>query len=76
MQEKTYILPDWAYTALKWLAALVLPALSTLLLGIGKVWGIGVMDPVAQTVTLVGTFLGAVLGVSAATAKPAPRDGE
>lgn len=70
MDDKTYLLPDQMYQVLKWLAMLVLPALSTLVLGLGKVWGIDVLDPVSQTVTLVGAFLGAVVGVSQATAKP------
>lgn len=52
------------YDILKWVAIIVLPAIATLLLGIGKIWSIEIMPQIAQTVTVIDAFLGAVLGVS------------
>lgn len=56
--EKTY---DW----LKWIAVICLPAISTFIVVISKIWGwpdLGSM--IAQTVTAVGVLLGALLGIS------------
>lgn len=52
------------YDILKWVAILLLPALSTLIAVIGNIWGIPVCEPIAQTVTAIGVFLGAILGIS------------
>lgn len=52
------------YDILKWVAILLLPALSTLVAVIGKIWNIPVCDPIAQTITALGVFLGAILGIS------------
>lgn len=54
------------YNILKYLSAPVLPALATLLLGIGEIWQIPVLTPIAGTVTLVATFLGAIVVKSSA----------
>lgn len=67
VEETTaYLIPGRVYTALKWAAALGLPALAALLTGLGQVWGISELEQVSQTVALVGVFAGAVIGVSAA----------
>lgn len=52
------------YDILKYIALIVLPALATLLLGLGELWGITMMPKIAGTVTLIATFLGAILQVS------------
>ena len=49
------------YNILKYLSAPVLPALATLLLGIGEIWNIPIMTPIAGTITLVATFLGTIV---------------
>ena len=52
---------DW----LKWISVICLPALSTFIVVISKIWGwadLGSM--IAQTVTAVGVLLGALLGIS------------
>ena len=54
------------YNILKYVALIVLPALATLLLGLGELWGIAIMPKIAGTVTLLATFLGAILQVSTA----------
>ena len=60
------ILSDKWYDILKWCAIVALPALSTFIAIISKIWGfydLGVM--IAQTITAVAVLLGALLGISA-----------
>lgn len=52
------------YTFLKWVALVALPALAALILGIGVVLNWDGAKEVAAVVTLVDTFLGALLGKS------------
>lgn len=52
------------YDILKWIAMIVLPALATLYLGLSNVWGLPYGEEVSTTITLVNTFLGAVLMIS------------
>lgn len=60
------ILNDKWWEILKWCAIVALPALSTFVLCISKIWGwadLGSM--IAQTITAVAVLLGALLGISA-----------
>lgn len=58
-------LNDKVYDILKWIAIVCLPALSTFIVVIGKIWGWGdVALMFAQTVTAIATLLGALLGIS------------
>lgn len=50
------------YDILKKICLYVLPALATLILGLGKVWNIPISDQVAQTITLIITFIDTILG--------------
>lgn len=52
------------YDILKWVAIIVLPALSTLVAGVFPIWGLPYGSEIAQTITAIATFLGAVLMVS------------
>ena len=53
------------YDILKWIATVVLPALSTLTLTIGQIWGVSVWTvPIGATIAAVAAFLGAILGIS------------
>lgn len=55
---------DW-YDRLKWVAIICLPALSSFIVVISKIWGwadLGSM--IAQTITAVAVLLGALLGIS------------
>lgn len=59
------ILDDKWYDILKWVAIVALPAISTFIVVISKIWGwadLGTM--IAQTVTAVAVLLGALLGIS------------
>ena len=74
-----YIIPDKLYTVLKWLVLIALPAVATLVSALCAAWGVdaSLAQAVVTTVTAVATFGGALLGVSAATAKPVEfEDGE
>ena len=64
-----YLLPDKAYQALKWVGLIVLPALATLLGAVGTAWGWPHLTAIVTTVTAVGTFVGALVGASNASAK-------
>ena len=57
-------LNDKVYDILKWVAIIVLPALSTLVAGVFPIWGLPYGQEIAQTITAVATFLGAVLMIS------------
>lgn len=63
-----YMLPDWAYQAIKWATLVAIHALTTLYVVLAGVWGWPHPDEVAKTSAAVCTCLGALLGVSAATA--------
>lgn len=51
------------YDKLKKIALYVLPAIATLILGLGKVWNIPISDQVVQTISLFITFIDTILGV-------------
>lgn len=54
------------YDILKWVSMICLPAISTFIVVISKIWGwadLGSM--IAQTITAVAVLLGALLGLSA-----------
>lgn len=59
------MLNDKIYDILKWIAIVALPALSTFIVVLGKIWNWGDIAPmVAQTITAVAVLLGALLGIS------------
>ena len=53
------------YDVLKWCAIVALPAISTFIVVISKIWGwADTGSMIAQTVTAVAVLLGALLGIS------------
>lgn len=52
------------YDVLKWIALVVLPALTALWLTLANVWGFPYAEAIGATMAAVTTFLGAILGVS------------
>ena len=58
------LLPDHVYDILKWVAIIVMPALSTFIVGLGGIWSLPYAGQAAATVTAVGVLLGALLGLS------------
>lgn len=52
------------YDTLKWIALVVLPALSALYLGLSGIWGFPWGEQISGTIALIDTFLGTLLGIS------------
>lgn len=63
------------YDILKWVAIIVLPAAATFVSAVFPLWNIPYADAVAQTITALGVFLGAILMVSNARFKTAAAEG-
>ena len=57
------------YNVLKWVALIALPALATLIMTLGEIWGIPHREQISLTITAVDTFLGVLLGISTASYK-------
>lgn len=68
----TYIISDKVYRVLKWAGVIVFPALATFVGTVAPAWGMeaSLSDAIVTTLNAIGTLFGAVLVVSAATAKP------
>lgn len=66
-----YILPDKAYNILKWVGLVALPAIATFFGTVGAAVEWGPTTVAVTVITACGTLIGALLGVSCATAKPA-----
>src|ERR1700742_3294146 len=64
-----FTIPPKVYDFLKWVALIVLPAATTLVLGLGVLLHWDSATATAGVMTLVDTFLGAVLGKSASNYK-------
>ena len=52
------------YDILKWIALVLLPALGTLYFGLAQIWGFPYGEQIVGTITVIDTFLGAILGIS------------
>jgi hypothetical protein len=52
------------YDVLKWIALTLIPALGTLYFGLSQIWGFPLGEEIVGTLTVVDTFLGAMLGIS------------
>jgi hypothetical protein len=64
------------YDTLKYIALYVLPALATLILTLGGIWGIPYSEAIAATITAIDTFLGAILGISSKRYAEEQKEGE
>ena len=59
------LLSSKVYDWLKWISIVCLPALSTFIVVISKIWGWADLgNNIAQTITAVDVLLGALLGIS------------
>lgn len=63
-KECEVIMNNKIYDIFKWVAIIVLPAASTFVASVFPLWDLPYADAIAQTITAVGAFLGAVLMVS------------
>lgn len=65
MKESTNFLPQKVYESLRWIIAVILPAISTLISGLNTAWNWGLpIDAILSTFSAVELFLGAVFGIS------------
>ena len=60
------MLSNKTYDILTWVAQIVLPALGALYFGLSQIWGLPYGEEVVGTITVIDTFLGALLGISTA----------
>ena len=62
---KKALIPDTWFDWLKWIAIVCLPAVSTFIVCISKIWGWAELgNSIAQTITCVALLLGSLLGIS------------
>ena len=59
-------LSNQVYDVLKWLVVIVLPAFGALWAGLSQIWNLPYPSEIPATVTVLCTFLGAVLCISTA----------
>ena len=60
----SFVFTDKTYNLLKWIAMIVLPALGALYFGLASIWGLPYGQEIVGTITVIDTFLGAILGIS------------
>ena len=58
------ILSNEQYNILKWVALILLPAIGSAYFGFAAIWGFPYGEQVVGTITVLDTFLGAILGIS------------
>lgn len=58
---------DKVYKILKYIAQIALPAVGTLYFALAGIWGFPYGEEIVGTITAVDTFLGVLLGISAAS---------
>lgn len=66
-----YLLPDKAYNILKWVGLVALPAVATFVGTVGTAVEWPMTTITVTVITAAGTLVGALIGVTTATAKPA-----
>lgn len=54
------------YDVLKWIAQILLPALGVMYFALAGIWGFPYGEQVIGTITVLDTFLGALLGINSA----------
>lgn len=58
------MLNNKTYDVLKWIALVLIPAVGALYFGLSQIWGFPYGEEIVGTLTLIDTFLGALLGIS------------
>lgn len=59
-----FIFSNELYDKLKWIAMILLPALSVLYLALAGLWNLPYPEQISGTIMAIDTFLGAILGIS------------
>lgn len=59
------MLPQKVYEALRWIIAIVIPAVSVLIVSLNTIWNLGwPAEQISLTLDAVALFLGAIFGIS------------
>lgn len=71
-----YIIPAKVYDVLKWAGLIACPAIAVFVGTVGQAWGLDatLQNALVTTINAVGVLVGALLGISQATSKPATPD--
>lgn len=64
MTPASPILSGRTYEILKWVAAIVLPAIGALYFALSGIWGLPKGEEVVGTIAAINVFVGAIVGVS------------
>lgn len=59
-----YLIPDDVYNVLKWVALILLPALTVFVSTVGPQWGMPNVDAIVTTLNAVGLLIGTCIGAS------------
>lgn len=57
-------LPNKVYDVMKWVVMLFLPALATLVVTLGKIWGFNSAPQISETIVAINAALAMMLGIS------------
>lgn len=68
-------LENKTYDILKWVAQILLPALSVLYLGLSKFWPLPSPEAISGTIMTIDFFLGTLLGISTSNYNKSLEDG-
>lgn len=73
-----YIIPSEVYGVLKWAGLIAFPAAAVFVSTVGQAWGMdaSLSNAIVTTLNAIGVLIGALIGVSQATAKQEEGDGE
>lgn len=69
-----YFLSNKLYTVLKWAGLILCPSVAVFIGTVGNAWGWANIEPVVITINAVGVLIGALIGISQASAKVVPPD--
>jgi uncharacterized membrane protein len=59
------MLPQKLYEALRWIVAIVIPAISVLIISLNSIWGLDwPAEQIGLTLDAIALFLGAIFGIS------------
>ena len=58
------LLSNKQYDILKWIALILMPAIGTAYFALARIWGFPYGEQIVGTITVIDTFLGAILGIS------------
>lgn len=61
-----FAMSDKTYDVLKWIAQILVPAISALYFGLAGIWGFPYGEEIVGTLAVIDTFLGVILGISTA----------